>query len=346
MLMSELLLRKAVSTGELNREGIIELLNTDEPEAMSRLFRSADEVRQAWVGSEIFLRGIIEFSNYCTRSCLYCGLRRENRLLNRYRMNKDDILAAAREIKKHRIPTLVLQSGEDPFFTGPEIAQLVEAVKRDTGMIITLSIGERSFNDYRDFRNAGADRYLLKHETADENLYRYFRPGEHLSERIQCLSWLRELGFEVGTGNMVGLPGQTVETLANDLLLMKSLGADMLGIGPFIAHPDTPLCDAANGDLNMTLKTLAIARLLTRTTNLPATTATEVIDSGGRLKALACGANVVMPNFTPTDCKERYVIYPGKAATASGDITLSELQGSLRIIGRTINFSSGFRVTS
>jgi biotin synthase len=344
--MSELSLRKAVSTGELSRKEIVELLNINEPEEMSRLFRSADEVRQAWVGSEIFLRGIIEFSNYCARSCLYCGLRRENRLLTRYRMDKDEILAAAMEIKKHRIPTLVLQSGEDPFFTGPEIARLVETIKRDTGMIVTISIGERPFDDYRDFRNAGADRYLLKHETADIKLYSHVRPGKHLSERLACLSWLKELGFEVGTGNMVGLPGQTVETLADDLLLMKSIGADMLGIGPFIAHPDTPLRDIANGNLSMTLKTLAVARLITQTTNIPATTATEVIDPGGRLKALACGANVVMPNFTPTDCKERYVIYPGKAATAAGEITLSELQGSLDIIGRTINFASGFRVKS
>jgi biotin synthase len=344
MKMSELLLRKAVSTGELDREDIIELLNIEEPEALSRLFRSADEVRHTWVGAEIFLRGIIEFSNYCARSCLYCGLRRENRLLNRYRMDKDEIIAAAMEIKKQHIPTLVLQSGEDPFFTGPEIARLVETIKRDTGMIITLSVGERSFTDYRDFYNAGADRYLLKHETADGELYGDLRPGNHLSERLECLSLLKALGFEVGTGNMVGLPGQTLETLADDLLLMKRLGADMLGIGPFIAHPDTPLHNAANGDLNMTLKTLAVARLLTRTTNIPATTATEVINPGGRLRALACGANVVMPNFTPPGCKEGYAIYPGKTATASGEITLSELRENLGIIGRTINFKSGFRI--
>lgn len=344
--MSDLLLRKVVATGELDREEIIELLNIDEPEAMSRLFRRADEVRQARVGPEIFLRGIIEFSNYCDRSCLYCGLRRENRLLPRYRMEKEEILAAAREIKRHRIPTLVLQSGEDPFFTGPEIAQLVEAVKKDTGMIITLSVGERSFRDYRDFRSAGADRYLLKHETADEKLYRQLRPGKHLSERLECLSRLGELGFEVGTGNMIGLPGQTVETLAEDLLLMKRLDADMLGIGPFIAHPDTPLHDAANGDLDMTMKTIAVARLLTGTTNIPATTATEVINQGGRLRALACGANVVMPNFTPPGCKKRYAIYPGKTATAAGDVTLSELRDSLEAIGRTIYFNSGFRVKS
>ena len=233
------------------------------------------------MGDEILLRGIIEFSNYCERNCLYCGLRKGNSKLSCYRMSEDEIIATAEQIKKTGIPTVVLQSGEDSFYTTDVICRLIERIRKETDLIITLSIGERALNDYKAFQQAGANRYLLKHETAHAEIYKYLRPGCKWNDRLQCLRWLKELGFETGTGNMVGLPGQTTEILADDLLVMKYLDADMLGIGPFIPHPDTPLAGIDNDDLDTVLRVIAVARLITRNTNIPATTALATLHSLG-----------------------------------------------------------------
>lgn len=338
----EEIIDKAETGNELNRHEIVLLLAASDEETRL-LYAAANSVRKQNTGDEIFLRGIIEFSNYCERNCLYCGLRRSNKKLSRYRMPEDEIIATARLIKETRIPTVVLQSGEDSFYTSEVICRVIERIKTETGLIITLSIGEKNDADYRDFRQAGASRYLLKHETSSKEIYNYLRPGCLLEQRLRCLQALKKLGFETGTGNMVGLPGQTPEILADDLLLMKKLDADMLGIGPFIAHPDTPLNGLTNYGLETTLRVLAIARLLTRNTNIPATTALGSLHPRGRIQALQAGANVVMPDFTPEIYKSRYDIYPGRTDVGSATEIMENLQKDFASIGRPLNFSAGYR---
>lgn len=336
------LIDKAQDGKELNRKEIIQLL-TLPVNCSPELFYAADKVRKEQVGDEIFLRGIIEFSNHCERNCLYCGLRRGNAKLSRYRMSEDEIITTAKQIKKTGIPTVVLQSGEDSFYSTDVICRLIERIRKETDLIITLSIGERPLNDYKAFRQTGANRYLLKHETASKDLYKYLRPGCNWQNRLQCLRRLKELGFETGTGNMVGLPGQTLEILADDLLFMRQLDTDMLGIGPFIAHPETPFAGIENDDIELTLRVLAIARLLTRNTNIPATTALTTIDPQGRLLALKAGANVVMPDFTPENYKIHYEIYPGRTDVGSAAEIISKLKEDFQSIGRTVLYSPGNR---
>jgi biotin synthase len=334
-----------VRRGEgLTREDLIALLSAEDGESLAALGEAADTLRHEAVGDAVFLRGIVEFSNFCGRNCLYCGLRRDNREIERYRMEEDGILAAARRIRDRGIGTVVLQSGEDPVFNRLALCRLVGRIRDETGLAVTLSVGERSREDYRAFREAGADRYLLKHETASPELYRRLRPDCELEDRLRCLLDLRDLGYEVGTGNMVGLPGQTPEVLADDLLLIRSLDADMLGIGPFIPHPGTPLAAAGGGTLPLTLRVLALARLLTRDTNIPATTALGTLHPEGRIRALQAGANVVMPDFTPESLRVRYDIYPGRTNMPDGDTLLAGLREDLAGLGRTLGKGPGGRV--
>ena len=329
---------------DLTKEEIIRLLKITDHDELQKLYAAADEVRERFVGPEVFLRGIVEFSNVCERNCLYCGLRKGNKQLDRYRIVEDEILAAAHSIKDADIATIVLQSGEDSFYTTDVLCRLIQGIKEETALTITLSIGERSYEDYRSFKRAGADRYLLKHETVSQELYDRLRPGCRYEKRRQCLVWLKELGYEVGTGSMVGLPGQDIASLAEDILFVKEIDADMLGIGPFIAHPITPLSAYPNGSLDMTLKMLAIARLLTKSTNIPATTALATIDQQARTKAFNAGANVIMPDFTPFSYKRFYDIYPGRSSEAINihdfiEVLDRELAGSGRVIGT----GSGYR---
>jgi len=340
----ENLIGKAESGKDLHREDIISLLKLP-VDFSPELFAAADRVRHEKVGDEIYLRGIIEFSNYCDRNCLYCGLRKGNSNLSRYRMTEDEILTTAKQIKNTGVPTVVLQSGEDSFYSQDIVCRMIERIRNETDLIITLSIGERALNDYKAFQLAGANRYLLKHETASRDLYKYLRPGCDWENRLQCLRRLKELGFETGTGNMVGLPGQTPEILADDLLVMKLLDADMLGIGPFIAHPDTPLGGIENDDLELTLRVLAIARLITRNTNIPATTALATLHPQGRLLALQAGANVVMPDFTPDIYKTLYDIYPGRKDVGDAQEIIRNLKKDFQSIGRTLLYSVGNRQT-
>lgn len=339
--IDELLLQAEIGK-PLEQGEIIELLKMP-ADLTPQLFAAADRVRNNNVGSEIYLRGIIEFSNVCERNCLYCGLRKGNGKAKRYRMTEKEILETAANIKKTGIATCVLQSGEDSFYDVYKICRLVESIKKETDLVITLSVGERPIEDLRAFGQAGANRYLLKHETASPKLYEYLRPGCKLGDRITCLKNIKELGFETGTGNMVGLPGQTPEILADDLILMRMLDADMLGIGPFISHPETPLAGIENDDIEMTLRVIAIARLITRNTNIPATTALATMHPQGRLLALSVGANVVMPDFTPSAYKSRYEIYPGRADVGSAEQIMNILKKDFESISRTIGTSVGNR---
>jgi len=308
-------LKKAGDLKELSKEELVVLIDASEEESTA-LFELADQVRRQFLGDEVHLRGIIEFSNYCANNCLYCGLRRSNRQLARYRMTMSEILDSARKAAGLGCKTIVLQSGEDGYYTANFLADTVRLLKKETDVAVTLSIGDRPREDYEKMREAGADRYLLKHETCDEKLFAVLRPGTSLAERIERLKWLGEIGFQVGSGNMVGLPGQTVETLAGDIILMRETGVEMAGIGPFIPNEQTPLGDRPAGTLALTLKTLAAARLALPCVHMPATTATGTIHPYGRDKALRCGANVIMPNMTPPAYRVSYQIYPGKTGLA------------------------------
>lgn len=303
---------KAGDTKELSQEDLIVLIEADEAESAA-LFALSDRVRQQFVGDEVHLRGIIEFSNYCANNCFYCGLRRENRQLPRYRMSMDEILAAARKAAALGCRTIVLQSGEDSYYTADFLAATISLLKKELDVAVTISIGDRTRKDYAVMREAGADRYLLKHETSDEKLFAALRPGTTLAERRKRLQWLGELGYQVGSGNMVGLPGQTVATLAGDIILMRENGVAMAGIGPFIPNGQTPLGECPGGTLALTLKTLAATRLALPRVYLPATTAAGSLHPRGRELALRCGANVIMPNMTPPAFRMNYQLYPGKA---------------------------------
>ncbi|MBT9159862.1 MAG: (FeFe) hydrogenase maturase subunit HydE [Dehalococcoidia bacterium] len=279
---------------------------------MGELTLMADNVRARFCGDEVHLRGVIEFSNFCSRDCLYCGLRRSNKKLTRYRMTKEEIIEYALSAAYKGIKTIVLQSGDDFEYSADVISEIIQTIKEKADVAITLSVGERDYRDYQLWKEAGADRYLLKHETANPLLYSELHPGQTLKDRLKILGWLRELGYQVGTGNIVGLPGQTPKDLADDILLMKELDVEMAGISPFIPHPDTPLGRERGGTLNMTLKVLAVARIILKDVHLPATTAVGSIHPQGREMALKAGANIVMPNITPKQYRPLYQIYPGK----------------------------------
>ncbi|MCK9221760.1 MAG: [FeFe] hydrogenase H-cluster radical SAM maturase HydE [Limnochordia bacterium] len=310
--------------------------------AQEQLWDRADGVRRDTVGNGVHLRGIIEFSNHCIRNCLYCGLRRGNTKLKRYRIPPEEILLAAKQGTEVGYKTIVLQSGEDPWYDARNIGLLVREIKK-LDVAVTLSIGERPEEELALFRQEGADRYLLKHETIDQALYSRLHPGASYKARIQMLNTLGKLGYQVGTGIMVGLPGQRPETIAEDILFMQKINADMVGIGVFIPHPDTPLANAAAGSADETLNVLALTRLFLPYAHLPATTALATLDPYGRQKALRAGANVVMPNITPVKYRKQYEIYPGKAETSDESCTLfrGRIEQMILGLGRTVALDQG-----
>lgn len=337
----EKLIATAERTHRLTEDELVVLLT--DPDAAEPLYAAADRVREKYVGRQVELRGLIEFSNICRQNCLYCGLRRDNRQVPRYRLEEKTILEFGRRAAELGYKTLVLQSGEDEFFVperlGPVLAEL-----KELGVALTLSIGEKSREVYAALRTAGADRYLLRIETTDKELYEKMDPGMSWDNRVRCLRDLKELGYEVGTGSLVGLPGQTVRSLAQDILFFQELDVDMVGIGPFIPNPDTPLAEAAGGTFDLACRMMALTRLLLPDANIPATTAMETLQPDGRMLALQRGANVVMPNVTDTDYRKMYMLYPGKIclndapADCRGCVT-----GKIHGIGRTISQDQGFR---
>ncbi len=317
----------------MNKQELVEILSDDTKNDW--LFKKADEVRRENVGDEVHLRGLIEFSNICKRQCKYCGLRCENRAIERYRILKDEILVYVQNALKLGYKTIVLQSGEDDFYDSDKVCEIIREIK-NFDVALTLSIGEKTYDEYKAYKEAGADRYLLRIETTDKNLYEKMHANASFENRVQCLYDLKMLGFEVGTGCLVGLPAQTIDSLADDILFFKELDADMIGIGPFIPHNQTPLKDAPSGDFWLALKVMALTRLILPTINIPATTAMETIYSNGRTIALQSGANVIMPNVTPDEQKAKYEIYPNKVGI------YHDMEPYLKSIGRTIGKGKGF----
>lgn len=340
-LLTENIVAQAESTHRLNEEELVTLLQDDSCNDI--VFQAADRVRQKYMGNAVHLRGLIEFTNICRQNCCYCGLRRENSKVDRYRLDEDTIVSVAQKAQQYGYKTVVLQGGEDPYYTVERMVYILKRIKA-LGVAITLSLGERSRDEYRAFKEAGADRFLLRIETTDQALYEKLDPGMSWNNRIRCLKDLKELGFEAGTGCLVGLPGQSIQSLARDILFFKEFNADMIGVGPFIPNADTPLKDAPSANFWLSVKVMALTRLLCGNINIPATTAMETIHPNGRIIALQAGANVVMPNVSDGEYRKKYLLYPGKAMVDMTPVeSRDKIVDKIVTIGRTIGTDCGFR---
>lgn len=333
------LIEKALLTHQLSKEELLLLLQDNNN--LDALLKAANDVRKQYVGDEIHLRGLIEFSNFCKNNCLYCGLRRDNKSLPRYRMDEDTIISLAAHAKEMGLKTVVLQSGEDLHFNTERMCRIIQGIKK-LGLALTLSIGEKTKDEYAAYKQAGADRYLIRIETTDKQLYADNNPGMSWEARVECIRNLKALGYELGSGCLVGLPNQTLSSLADDILFFKEVDCDMVGIGPFIPHPDTPLKNTEGKKLNLSLKVMALTRLLLPDINIPATTAMETLAPDGQIRALNGGANVIMPNVTLTDFRQYYQLYPGKTSTGyTPDTTLQKVIDKILSLGRTIGSGYG-----
>nr|WP_297934168.1 [FeFe] hydrogenase H-cluster radical SAM maturase HydE [uncultured Blautia sp.] len=313
------LIDKLESENRLDREEWIRLIRGRTPKLAQYLFEKARKIRQMYYGTDVYIRGLIEFTNYCKNDCYYCGIRRSNAQAHRYRLSQEQILQCCRQGYDLGFRTFVLQGGEDGYFTEERMVRLIREIRKDyPDCAITLSIGERSYDSYLTFFNAGADRYLLRHETWDTAHYQLLHPPALSAEhRRQCLWDLKKIGYQVGTGYMVGSPFQTAENLADDMLFLEKLNPQMVGIGPFIPHHDTPFKDQPAGTLELTLYMLGLIRLLLPKVLLPATTALGTIDEKGRELGILAGANVVMPNLSPENVRKDYLLYDNKICTGS-----------------------------
>lgn len=313
------LVDKLEAQNSLNREEWIQLIEGRTPKLAQYIFEKARKIRQAYYGTDVYIRGLIEFTNYCKNDCYYCGIRRSNSRAHRYRLSEEQILRCCHQGYTLGFRTFVLQGGEDGYFTDKRMVNLVKEIRKNyPDCAITLSIGERSYDSYLALFEAGADRYLLRHETWDEEHYRLLHPPAlSAKHRQQCLWDLKKIGYQVGTGYMVGSPFQTAENLADDMLFLEKLNPQMVGIGPFIPHHDTPFKDQAAGTLELTLYMLGLIRLMLPKVLLPATTALGTIDEKGRELGILAGANVVMPNLSPENVRKDYLLYDNKICTGS-----------------------------
>ena len=340
----------------MDREEIIGWLRATDQTSLERLWQLADEARRQNVGDEVHLRGLLEISNHCARNCGYCGLRLDNKGVARYRMTDEEILACAHEGVSYGYGTVVLQSGEDYGISAERISGLVRRLKEETPLAVTLSLGEREDAELMAWREAGADRYLLRFETSNRQLYDRIHPPlpGRRSDRFALLRRLRDMGYEIGSGVMVGIPGQSFDDLARDIETFRALDLDMIGVGPFIPHPATPLgrgphfpalteSEQVPGGELMTYKTVALTRLACPKANIPSTSALATLNKAqGRELGLCRGANVVMPNLSPQKYRALYEIYPAKACL---DETAAEcrscMRGRIHSIGRTVGQGRG-----
>jgi len=295
---------------------ITDILN-DKSSDNEYLFNKSAKICEKTYGRDVYIRGIIEMSNICARDCNYCGIRKSNLKNKRYRMLPNEIIELATGAYKIGYRTLVLQCGEEPYYDD-KLPEIIKGIKSKFDMAITLSVGEKTREQYKKWKDAGADRFLLRIETTDEKLYSELHPDGNLQNRINCLYTLKDLGYEVGTGIMIGLPNQSNESIAKDILFFKELNADMIGMGPFIAHHETPLKDYPSINFDFVLKVLALTRIINPTANIPATTSMGTLEIGGREQALKIGANVIMPNYTPQSFRKHYQLYDNKICVNEG----------------------------
>ena len=335
------IVEKLYRTSDLTDEELTALIETDDKDVAELLRRYADETRQKSYGKKVFLRGLIEVSSYCKNDCIYCGIRRSNKDAQRYRLSREEILSCCENGYELGFRTFVMQGGEDGTFTDDFMCDVISEIKSQyPDCAVTLSLGERSYESYKRMKEAGADRYLLRHEAASEELYSKLHPeGMSLENRKKCLFELRELGYQVGAGFMVGAPFQTTEHIIADLRFLQELQPQMIGIGPFIPHHNTPFADEKGGTLELTLRLLGILRLMFPKVLLPATTALGTIVPNGRELGLQTGCNVVMPNLSPVKVRNKYDLYDNKICTGE---EAAECRSCLQ---RRIN-SAGYEVVS
>lgn len=316
-----------IQSGAPLQEDFETLLSLSDPQEVGFLHATACEIRNAYCQSRIALRALVEVSSVCRNSCRYCGLNRYNRLADRYTLTENELMHCVESAVEQGYHTVVLQSGEDGK-SAETIAKTIAQIKKDYPVAVTLSLGERPYEDYRLWKHAGADRYLLRIESTDADLYGSLHTDRTLSTRLECLEHLQALGYQVGSGLMVGVPGQTISTIARDIQFFYSKQFAMIGVGPFIPHAQTPLAGSERGDVLLTLNTIALIRITMKYPWMPATTALGSLDRDYRLDALLAGANVIMPNFTPSQYKSQYAIYPNKQSETDSAESLEKLAGS------------------
>ncbi len=339
-----------VSGSELSFDEIKFLLSITSKSEMQKLFDAAYQVKVSNVGKTVFFRGIVEFSNICEKDCYYCGIRRSNDSMERYMMKEEEILDAAKWAMDNRYGSIVLQSGEN---TSPSFVDFIERLLKKIKKVsegklgITLSLGEQTKDAYRRWMHAGAHRYLLRIETSNEKLYRKLHPADHVfSERMKCLEYLRKLGYQVGTGVMIGLPYQTIDDLASDILFFRKIDADMIGMGPYIVHRDTPLAGSfpdfekiKEYQLNLSLKMIAVTRLILKDVNIASTTALQSLNPTGREMGLLAGANIIMPNITDTKYRASYRLYDDKPCIdENSSMCKNCLERRIASIGESIGY--------
>lgn len=312
-------------------------------EENARLYAAADRVRRDHMGDEVYLRGIIEFSNICRKDCAYCGIRGGNDRVERYRMSPDEIVEQAVKARGLGYTTVVLQSGEDPWFTADILCDILRRIRARVDLAVTLSIGERPYGELVRFKEAGGDRYLLRFETSDRALFARLHPDDDFDERMACLADIRRAGIQTGSGFMIGLPFSTLETLADDIVFATRLDLDMIGCGPYLSHPDTPLAgQPLFEDREIYFKTIALLRLMNPWAHIPATTAFDALCAGGRDLVLQRGANVFMPNVTPGAYRKHYQLYPNKPCVDEDSDQCSRcVAGRVTRLGRKIGSGRG-----
>lgn len=326
--------------GDLSGRDILDLLEGADD---GFLFSHAAEVREDVYGKDVYLRAVIEFSNYCNKKCQYCGLRAPNREAVRYRMPRETMLDAAEAAAVGEVGTVVFQSGDDFSYSMEFIGDLVRDIKEKHDVAVTLSLGDRKLEEYKYWRECGADRCLVKLETTDRELYDRFRMGESFDERLQRVETLRDYGYEVGSGVIIGLPGMTLETTKKDIEFLSTLDLDMIAAGPFIPHPQTPLADCETGDIALSHRVTALLRILNPPANIPATSALSALDSVSQGQALLRGCNVLMPSITPEEHRSDYSIYPGKNRThATASASLDSAKSMVRSLGLVPSNEHGF----
>ncbi|NLI90558.1 MAG: [FeFe] hydrogenase H-cluster radical SAM maturase HydE [Epulopiscium sp.] len=335
---------KLYNNNNLPKEELGQLIKDNLKGIDPKLLKLARKTRENYYGNKVFFRGLIEISNHCKNNCLYCGIRGANLKIDRYRLNKENILACCRKGYDMGFRTFVLQGGEDGYYSDDRVADIIDSIKNEyPDCALTLSLGEKPYKTYKKYYQAGADRYLLRHESATDSHYERLHPkGMEFNSRKQCLYDLKEIGFQVGAGFMVGSPYQTIDNLVNDLLFLKELEPHMVGIGPFIPHKDTRFAAKEAGGLEDTIVMIALTRLLLPKSLLPATTALATIDSMGREKALNAGANVVMPNLSPGEVREYYSLYDNKRSTGDESANhIEDIRCRIKEAGYTPDFSRG-----